>query len=90
MLIVFEKLGGELNILRLDLTHPLVVGVTKYKTLGDEERKAEKARLREEKEAEGENEMKIEELWKPVGSTVAFFKAIQSEYAHCLPRQYSH
>lgn len=74
-----KELGGELNVVSIDMDHPELKGIKPYRTVADEERKAEKAKERAEAEGNDEKEMEIREMYKPHGPSLSLFKAINAE-----------
>jgi len=75
-----KEMGGGLVVVSVDTTHPDVVGVGKWRTIGEEDRK-QKAREEREAEISGKAELlRVREVYKPIGAVVALFEAAGAKY----------
>ena len=75
-----KEMGGDLVVVSVDAAHPDVVGVGKWRTVGEEERK-QKAREEREAEISGKTEpLEVREVYKPIGDVVALFQAVGARY----------
>ena len=75
-----KEMGGDLVVVSVDTAHLDVVGVGKWRTVGEEDRKQ---KAREEREAESSGKsglLGVRELCKPIGGVVALFEAVGLKY----------
>ena len=75
-----KEMGRDLVVVSVDTAHPDVVGVRKWRTVGEEDRKQ---KAREEREAESSGKsgpLGVRELYKPIGGAVALFEAVGAKY----------
>jgi hypothetical protein len=77
-------MGGDLNIITIEFQHPAVVGVKKYRTVADEERRKDKAKEKEAKQ-EADKGMNVTEYYKPQGTAKVLFEALGLEYVYVSP-----
>jgi len=80
-LLKLKELGGELNVMAIDLTHPELGGVKKYRTVADDEKRDERTKAAAELESSESRMMVITEYYKPNGPIQALFKAVDARYA---------
>jgi translation initiation factor 2D len=66
-LLKLKEMGGELNVMVIDLTHPELGGVEKYRTVADDEKRDERAKAAAELESSGSKMMVITKHYKPNG-----------------------
>jgi translation initiation factor 2D len=75
-----KETAGDLVVMTVDAAHPDVVGVGKWRTVGEEERK-QKAREVREAENSGKTELlEVKEVYKPIGAVVSLFEAVGAKY----------
>jgi translation initiation factor 2D len=75
-----KEMAGDLVVVSVDAAHPDVVGVGKWRTVGEEERK-QKAREVREAEISGKTEpLEVREVYKPIGAVIALFEAVGAKY----------
>jgi translation initiation factor 2D len=75
-----KEMGGDLVVVNVDTAHPSVVGVGKWRTVGEEDRK-QKAREEREAEISGKaGPLGVREVYKPIGAVVAIFEAVGAKY----------
>lgn len=79
-LVKIKESKDDVMVVSANAMHPEVVAHVKYKTVGEVEEKERKREERKKEEEEKVVSMKVEELWKPVGSTVVLFEAKGKEY----------
>jgi len=75
-----KEMGGDLVVVSVDAAHVDVVGVRKWRTVGEEERKQ---KVREKREAEilgKTGPLEVREVYKPIGGVVALFEAVGAKY----------
>lgn len=73
------KLKGE-NVTALDSSKPQVVGLAKFKTVGEADAKAKKREADDKAREEQVKPLEVAELWKPHGQSLAFFEDAGAEY----------
>jgi translation initiation factor 2D len=76
-LIKTKEFKGDLSILSVDSSHPDVKSQKKYKTVGDVDAKEHRASEAAKAEASKPKPVVVTELWKPHGSSVAFFDIVK-------------
>ena len=75
-----KEMGGDLVIVSVDAAHSDVVAVSKWRTIGEEERK-QKAREDREAELSGKTQLlEVREVYKPISAVVALFEAVEAKY----------
>ena len=75
-----KEMNGGLVIVSVDAAHSDVVGVSKWRTIGEEERK-QKAREEREADISGKTEpLEVREMYKPISAVIALFEAVGARY----------
>ncbi|BEI93373.1 uncharacterized protein CcaverHIS019_0510010 [Cutaneotrichosporon cavernicola] len=70
-----KETKGEVVVTSYDPKHPAIDGHAAYKTISEDEAKAARRAAREEEAAAPPKTLDIQELWRPAGSSAAFWAA---------------
>ncbi|GMK53938.1 hypothetical protein CspeluHIS016_0105240 [Cutaneotrichosporon spelunceum] len=70
-----KETKGEVVVTSFDPKHPAIDGHVSFKTISEDEAKAARRTAREEEAAAPPKTLDIQELWRPAGSSAAFWAA---------------